>query len=305
MKKKEKEPPKLQQFCHFHENNLATYICHECGKSICYYCQKNYTMPYLCPECMPGWWDKKVKREKILCATPVIVIIVIMLSLITYAIFFEPDYEEDDYDYSSIYIEDDDIIPILNTDMEPGTNKLDLTLKIYATNEGNKDTGNVFIELHVMQNGTSRTEAQSSTGIIRSEKTQVFFINTTILSGEYDLQLVTWEDGKVVEKGQKSIQLSEGDIQNIKAYEVLEDVSPDAMADEESKEGADDGFGGSGLYFIWPFLIIGIIILPIIAYLFYRERTKPPSQRARPPMPSHLQLAGQHNYQQPPNTPKV
>jgi hypothetical protein len=300
MKKDKKEPPKLEQFCHFHENNLATYICHRCGKSICYYCQKNYGMPYMCPECMPVWWEKKVKQDRILCFGPLLVLIIVIVSLAAYAILTEPDYEDDDYKYSSIYIEDEGIIPVLNTVDNPNNNRLDLTLKIYATNRGNKNTDDVFIELYVMQNGTSRAEESSSTGIIKKDKTRVFYINTTLLSGEYDLQLIVWEDGRVVEKGIKTVRINQGDIQNIKAYEILEDHEVVRAGDEEAKAESGAFFAGDFSFF-GPIMIFGAIILAVVALIMYRERTKPPSQRPRPPMPQpqHFQ------YQQsPPSSPK-
>ncbi len=279
MPKEVKQPPKLEKFCHFHENNLATFICGNCGKSICYYCQKNYTMPYLCPECMPVWWEKRVKRERILCFGPVVAIILIIIIFVAYSILTYEEYDDYDYDYSSIYVEDEGIIPILDTSGNSGSNddRLDLTLKVYATNEGNKDTGNVYIELYIMQNGTSRAQANSETKVIKKEKTNVFYINTTILKGDYELQFMIWEDGKVVEKGVKSVRITKGDIQNIKAYEILEEEEPAKMA-EDKEAGSADGFS-TGPYVLLPFLIIAVIILPILAWVFYQIRIKPPSQR--------------------------
>ena len=61
-----KQKPKLEQFCFYHDYIPATYICDNCGKSICYYCQKNTSLPFQCPECMPEFWAKKVKKEKII-----------------------------------------------------------------------------------------------------------------------------------------------------------------------------------------------------------------------------------------------
>ena len=311
MKKEAKQQPRLKQFCHFHEHIPATYICNNCGKSICYYCQKNYGMPYLCPECMPVWWEKKVKRERIFCFGPVLIFIIIIVSLVIYAIATEPDYD-DDYDYSSIYVEDDGIIPVLNTEgSSGGNNKLDLTLKIYATNEGTKDTGKVYIELYVMQNGSSRAQAQSDTDVIKKDKTKVFFINTTLLAGNYELQLMIWENGKVVERGVKSVRINEGDIQNIKAYEILEDTSESKMAKDEGDAGA--AFGGSS-YILIPILIIAVIFLPIIAWVFYQQRVKLPSRahgagpRAYPPAyqypPQQHQIPPSPPTTMPPQSPQ-
>jgi hypothetical protein len=150
-----------------------------------------------------------------------------------------------------------------------------------------------------MQNGTSRTEESSRSGIIRSDKTKVFYINTSLLSGEYDLQLMIWEDGKVVEKGIKSVKITQGDIQNIKAYEILEDHDGIKASDKEEKE-AGDAFNASNISFFGPIMVFGFVLLVVVAVIMYRERTKPPSQRPQPPMPQHQQ-SQQFQYQQPPN----
>lgn len=275
--KNKPEKPKLEKYCHFHEDIPASFICNTCGRSICYYCQKNTTFPYQCPECMPEYWSKKVKKERLLCLGPIVIIIALILASVIFSIFLIPDYEYEGY--TDIYLENDDIIATLHVDTynATGNNEIDLTLKIYVTNQGTKESGEIFIELYVMKNGTSRGETKSSTSVVKKEKTAIFYINTTIIVGEYDLQLMIWEDDMVIQKGVKGIRVGSADVAEISAYEIIY---------EEDEGEKDKGADASGAYFtsFWmPILLIAIPILLLIGWLLYKERTKPPSMPAPPP----------------------
>jgi len=226
---------------------------------------------------MPEYWSKKVKKERLLCLGPIVIIIALILASVIFSIFLIPDYEYEGY--TDIYLENDDIIATLHVDTynATGNNEIDLTLKIYVTNQGTKESGEIFIELYVMKNGTSRGETKSSTSVVKKEKTAIFYINTTIIVGEYDLQLMIWEDDMVIQKGVKGIRVGSADVAEISAYEIIY---------EEDEGEKDKGADASGAYFtsFWmPILLIAIPILLLIGWLLYKERTKPPSMPAPPP----------------------
>ena len=269
---------KLKKNCEYHDDLPANFICDTCGRSICYYCQRNYTIPYQCPECMPTYWQKKQKKEKIICFTPVVAVLVITFVFLAW-VFTTADYDYYD-DYSDVYADDDDIIPVLHEDTYnlEGNNEIDMTLKVYVTNWGTKKSGNVFIELYVMKNGAVRAEGKSGEGYIEADKTKIFELNTTIIVGEYDLQLMIWEDEKVVQKGTKTVKISSGDIEEVTSFDFIESADEKVAYEDEAKE--DFSFP------LMVIIILALIAVPCViggAWILYRDRTKFP--KAMPPRP--------------------
>jgi len=272
-KTKEAEKPKLQSLCAYHDHIPATYICDGCGKSICYYCQRNSQLPYQCPECMPGYWKKKVKRERILCLVPLtIVIAIIVIGTAWLAYFYDPYYEDP---YSDIYVYEEDIIPIIHEETfnQHGNNAVDITFKIYVTNWGTKDSGEVFIELFVMRNGTVRDEASSTKQKVKEDETVIFEIDTTIILGDWDIQLKIWEGKKVVQDGYKSIRVARDDIEDLTQF----DFDQGGVSAKEDKESGDMMAEGSSIV---AFLIVGLAFLIVVGMLIYKSRTTMPSMQA-------------------------
>jgi len=191
-----------------------------------------------------------------------------------WSIFFIPPYEG----HSHLRVENDDIItiPDLESYNITGNNEIDITLKVYITNTGSKDSGDVRIELYVMKNGIVATNETSDTSMIKEDKTKVLEVKTTIIIGEYELQLMIWEDDIVTQKGVKSIKVTTGDIQEISAYEIIDENEP-----EDKEAGAEfDGMNSS----IIPIMIILIILLIIVVGFIYMNRAKPPQMPYTPPM---------------------
>lgn len=269
-----KSKPKLEKKCCYHEDIPASYICGSCGKSICIYCQKNTMLPYQCPECMPEYWGKKVKKERIICWGTIGLLVLLILISIVWLAFYTPEYDG----YSDIYVENQDVIPIVHIETFnlTGNNEIDLTLKVYVTNSGTKTSGDVFIELFVMSNGISRADSKSGTKTIKEDETRIFIINTTIIIGEYDLQLMIWEDNMVVQKGLKGIKVTGTDIEEISAFEIIFEQDDDA----ESKEA--EGFSPISISII-VVLVIGLIIIIVIGWFFLQQRAKPPKTQYIPP----------------------
>ena len=85
-----------------------------------------------------------------------------------------------------------------------------------------------------------------------------------------------WEDDIVTQKGMKGIKVTSGDVSEISAYDIIDENEPEA-------KGEDAEFGGA--YFsILPIVIVFIIIMVIIAWFIYKNRTKPPQMPYAPPM---------------------
>ncbi len=283
---------KLEKNCHYHENYPANFICDSCGRSICYYCQRNNAPPYQCPECMPEYWAKKMKKERTICLTPIIITITLIALIVIWGVLNPYEYEG----YTYLEIENEDIIPTLDLGSfnKTGNNEIDLSLKVYVTNDGAKDSGDVFIELYILSSGITRVTAASETSSIKADKTEIFTIDTTIIIGEYDLQLMIWEDGKVVQRGVKGINVSGTDIKELSAYDVIYDTGD---VDEEGKGSAEfDTFASPGLFL--PVLIVVMVVL-IIGWLFYRGRSKPPIRPMQPP-PANYYNSIQHRQSKSP-----
>jgi len=122
-----------------------------------------------------------------------------------------------DTDYSQVRINNDDIIPIIDSQKYNITirNEIDMTFKIFASNSGTKDSGVILIQLYIKENGITHFLTSGDTGIIKKDKTRPFYINTTIPSGEYDFEFLIWENGKVIDKETVTILISLGSTEEI------------------------------------------------------------------------------------------
>ncbi|UCH87953.1 MAG: hypothetical protein JSV49_06695 [Thermoplasmata archaeon] len=274
-----KSRPTLKPFCHFHNEIPASFLCDSCGKSLCMYCQRNRDMPYQCPECMPAFWEKKVKKERMIFWTPVLAIIAVILLLTGWLIVYEPEDEE----YSSIYVTDEDIIPILHEETYnlEGNNEIDLTIKVYVTNWGTKDSEEVFLELYVMKSGTVRYEAQSAKAVVGEDKTEVFTIETTVQLDTYDFKLMVWEGDMVIQQGSKAVKVTESDLEDQSEFGFGYRAE---YEEDESKEAGEPLMGRD--YSTMMIVILLIVIIPIIlivTIILYKMRTKMPEPPMMPP----------------------
>jgi hypothetical protein len=251
-------------------------------------------MPFQCPECMPAYWKKRVKRERIMCLTPIIVVIALMLSFIVYDIYYY-DYYDDPY--SDIYVSEEDILPIVHEETYNSvTNEVDITYKIYVTNSGDKHSEEVFIELYLLKNSTVRYEATSSKAVVKAEETEIFELRTTIKLHYYDIQLKIWDGKMVVQEGRKQVQVNRGDIQDLSEFDGF--YTGGKAMDEGGAEKESAELGGASNIIIL-LLVIALPIILIIGFLLYKERTKMPN--LGPPGGAHQP----HGAYPPPPQPPV
>lgn len=278
---------KLEQTCAFHENSPSMFLCDTCGKSLCYYCQRNRSMPFQCPECMPGYWEKKVKHDRKMIFMPVLAVIILLISLMSFAIYTL----EKSNEYTYIYVENDDIIPILHEDTyNSAKNEIDLTYKIYVTNEGTVDSKDVYIEFFILKNGTVRQQTRSGTRDVGAEKTEIFQLDVTVPLEEYDVQLKIWENDLVVGDSQKRIRVTRNDVDDLTSFDFDNGYNEDKIAYEEGFYGP----GGGNPVYGWILLMVILIpLILILAVVFYKVRSK------MPPPPT-MQHAG---YMPPPPPP--
>ena len=224
LKKKQSKKFHMQTFCDFHNTLYALYVCASCGKSICYLCQKNYTQPYICPDCIQSYWIENKKQDKKrngLMILTIIIIIVPLLSFI-YLINLDNDYYADygcdyEYDYENIYLYEKDIIPIIKSqDIDSSERtEVDLSLKVFLTNSGDKDSSNTRIELYAMKNNTVHFTSVSESGIVQKDFTKPFFVNITLPPGDYDLRFYVWEKANIMTRETISINIPKDSNENI------------------------------------------------------------------------------------------
>lgn len=274
-----KDKTKFEENCYYHKNIPSGFICDTCGKSICHYCQKNYTLPYQCPECMPEYWSKKMKKERFICIGPVIIFIVFLIISFIWIVFFSLGIP----DYSYLDMDDDDIIPSVdpNSFNINGTNEIRVDTKVYVTNDGDKDSGKVFVELYALRNGTSIANTQSTVSIIKSEKTGIFNLTFTIIPGNYEFQIMLWEDGKVIQKGVKKLSISTEDIEEISDHWEIE------RDEKSSKENDSTLYYGLSSFFIFIPIIIVILIIIVVWYINKDKGRYPPINYPPPPIGKH------------------
>jgi hypothetical protein len=225
---------------------------------------------------MPAYWNKKVKREKIICLTPVLLVFVMIVIFIGWAYFVLPY----DNDYSDLYVDREDIIPTLHEETynAMGQNDIDMSLKIYVTNWGTVDSGDVFIELYVMKNGTARADAKSSEKVVKSERTEIFELTVNVIVGEYQLQILIWDDKMVVYTITKNVRITPTDIEDQSDFDIDYDddyAEGKAMSEEE------------GMSFLFgPFIaiaFIAVLIILLIGFVLYKARTTMPAVTQPPP----------------------
>ena len=154
--------------CSNHSSIPASYICQDCGDSICSYCQRNTDGMPLCPKCFRKFIDKRMKRNKKLLWGGIggggsfIVITIFMLILLTILI---PTPKKDGY----LHVGYSDMLPALDKDAESPEDTLPIMFTLYISNPGDKKVSGGYVEVVLMKGGIQWDSHSSNVPSISSK----------------------------------------------------------------------------------------------------------------------------------------
>jgi len=247
--------------CFHHPSIPASFICQDCGRSICTYCQRNTDGIPLCPPCFRKYLDRKQKRNRKLLFYGVgtaAIVIILLVSILVLAAIFAPDPEPSD---GYLRIGQSDIIPAVEGDASSPNDTLPIMFTLYISNPGERSVEGGNAEVLLMKGGIQWDSISAPVPVISSGgMTKVVVGGFQVREGKWTGRISLWRGDQRDQVISISFTITGEDIQEFHAgpdYGPGSDISDE---DDISRMGGGSAF----LCLLMLFIIIGVVILIII-----------------------------------------
>jgi predicted transcriptional regulator len=246
--------------CSNHSSIPASYICQECGNSICSYCQRNTDGMPLCPKCFRKFIDRKINRNKKLFWGGIgggggfIVLTIITIILLIVLI---PTPKEDGY----FRVGYSDMLPAIDNDAEVPEDALPIMFTLYISNPGDKEVAGGYAEVVLMKGGI-QWDSQSSTipSISSKGMSKVIVRGFQVKEGQWSGRVSLWRGDKRDQVISISFRITGEDITDFHPFDNMTgDIS------HPISPGTDDKDSSSiiGIFILLVGAVIAVIVILI------------------------------------------
>ncbi|MEA3557920.1 MAG: winged helix-turn-helix transcriptional regulator [Candidatus Thermoplasmatota archaeon] len=256
MKRKGKDDGGFGPGCDNHPSIPASFICQDCGASICDFCNRSDTgVPY-CPKCFRNRLDRRFRLKRKLVIGGISASAAFIIGLILLSILLPGPGPED----GRYHVGYSDIIPALNAD-DPGANdSLPIMFTLYISNSGEKETEGGLVEILLMKGGI-QWDSQSSQipSISKDGMVKVEVKGFHVKEGEWTGRISLWRGEKRDQVISISFKIIGTDIDDFHS-DIDSDRIP-GISDDSVGDGAASTFI---FIFVFAVLVVGAFITIMI-----------------------------------------